>query len=114
MDKKKLDELESKIYAAADGALKKLQFTLIAVHESVLNGGQKPKGKIRKATLEEAEELLQFYLRCFFASSDKCEEYRKRKLKRLSNLELDTIVVEDYMDKKLRDLLVKYNEIAYS
>jgi len=114
MNEKKLEELESKIYGAADKALTELQFTLMAVHESVLNDGQKPKGKIRKASLEEIEKLLQFYLDCFFASSDKSEKYRKKKLKQLSNLELDTIVVEDYMNKKLRNLLIKYNETIYS
>jgi len=110
MNNKNLDKLENSIHKAASKATNQLHKKLLAI----IDKKSKIKGKIKEATLAELEELLKFYNECFFVSKDRDEKYRRRKMKRLSNLELDTIVVEDFMNKNIRALLIKYNEMVYS
>ncbi len=90
---------------AAKKALYNLQETIANLYES-----PKIKHKIKEANLLEVQTLFRFYDDCIFAVYNN----NKAKLKRLSDLELDTILVEDYLDKNLLRLLVRYSEKCYS
>jgi hypothetical protein len=122
MNNKKLDNLTLEIHKRSDIVINELQANIKNTFDNMIQNKPNIKEKTRnvsfvrlkaRASLSDIEILYKFYLSCFFASSDKNENFGRNKLKRLSNLELDTILVEDYMDKKLRNLLIKYNEIVY-
>lgn len=110
MKKEQLHEISEKIQDAAKDAINKTHELLENVYDSVLYDNTFTKSKIRDARLSEIRILLDFYFKCSNAACN----HDFRKLKTLSNLELDTIIVEDYMDKKLRSLLIRYNGIVYS
>jgi hypothetical protein len=107
--KERLLDLENKIEYASSKAIDDMYIILTNVYDNVLYGERSKRGKIKEATLNDITTLLRFYLACTDAASNS----NASKLKRLSHLELDTMVVEDFMDKKLRNLLIKYNEAAY-
>lgn len=100
----KLDVLENRIYQASYTALSHLDIDLKNLSEGIT-----PPKKIRPMSLEDAVKLKRFYEECNIAA----DEGKRGKLKKLCLLELDTILVEDFMDRNLVKALVAYQNVVW-
>lgn len=105
--KKELDQLAVEIDISCTVAICDIKSVLQSTYDSVLLNKEFTKNKIKKAKLADIRDLLKFYCDCVKAAKAK----NKKKLELLSYFNLASHVVEDFMDRKVLKLLIKYNEL---
>lgn len=104
-----LNKLETKIKIAAENAINIIENSFTNLIDSISNGEKvKIPKNIKEARIDDLIDLLTFYYKCV-----NIENLIAKSKADLLHINLDTIIIEDYMDRNLLKLLDKYNEIVY-